>query len=265
MSYAARSTRRLVDIRWPVSVAFVLALLVVWEAIVAWAALPSFVLSPTQIVSAFVGQLTSHDLLGATGHTLTILVPGFVVGTGLGVLVGWLAGVWRAAEDVVDSFVSVTYPLPKITLFPLFVVWLGFSDSARILVICLSLFYPAFVNALAGTRAVEARFVWVARNLAVGRARTFVNVVIPGALPATLAGIRISLALGFVLAYAAEAIGAGQTGLGVLVNNSYLNLQYAPMYAGILMFAILGFGADRLLKLVSDRLLRGQRLEADRG
>jgi ABC-type nitrate/sulfonate/bicarbonate transport system permease component len=103
--------------------------------------------------------------------------------------------------------------------------------------------------------------VWAARNFGAGRVRTFLDVVLPGAMPAVLVGLRIGLAVSFVVTFSTEAIGAGQSGLGVLIQEAYANVQYEPMYAGIAMFALLGFAADTGLRLAASRLLRGQRLE----
>lgn len=255
-------TARLVDARWPLSAGFALSLLLAWQVVALGPGLPDYILSPTAIVAAFFDELFAGELAGATLASLARMLPGFALGASLGVLLGLLAGVWRIAEDVADSLVSLTYPLPKISLFPLFVIWLGFSDSARILVIALSVFYPAFVNALAGTRGIDRRLVWTAQNLEAGRPRTFFNVVLPAALPSVLVGVRISLALSFVLTFATEAIGASRSGLGVLIQDAYTNVQFGPMYAGIAMFAVLGLLTDVILRHISGRLLHGQRMEA---
>lgn len=252
---------RAVEARWPLSTAFGVGLLLLWQ-LAAVRGLPDYVLPPSQIAGALVEGVTEGTLLGATRDTLLRVLPGFVIGTSLGVAVGLVAGVVRVAEDVFDTLVSLTYPLPKISLFPLLVIWLGFTDRARILVIAISVFYPAFVNTFSGTKAIERRYVWVAQNLEAGRLRTFRQVVLPASLPSILVGVRISLALSFVLAFATEAIGAGRTGLGVEIQEGYNNLLYRPMYAAIAMFALLGLLSDVALRWVSARVSRGQRLDA---
>lgn len=253
---------RAVEARWPLSLSFGLGLLLLWQLLAVGPGLPDYILAPTAIVSAVVSGLSGGDLLSATGATLSRVVPGFLLGTSLGVVLGLVAGVIRVAEDVFDTLVSLTYPLPKISLFPLLAIGLGFTDRARIIVIAVSVFYPAFVNAFSGTKAVERRFVWVAQNLEAGPVRTFRQVILPASLPSILVGVRISLALSFVLGFATEAIGAARTGLGVEIQEGYNNLLYRPMYAAIAMFAVLGFLSDLALKRISSRLSRGQRLEA---
>lgn len=247
--------------RWPVSIAFAAAVVAAWQALVMASVTPGYILAPSAIAAAFVDALLHEQLLSATRDTLARVVPGLAIGAGLGVVLGLLAGMVRSAEQFFDSLVSMTYPLPKISLFPIFVVALGFSDRARIIVIALSVFYPVFVNALAGTRAVAPEFVWAAHNFGAGRVRTFVDVVLPGAMPSVLVGLRIGIAVSFVVTFSTEAIGAGQSGLGVEIQESYANLNYDPMYAAIAMFALMGFLADTGLRVAAARLLRGQRLE----
>lgn len=247
--------------RWPTTLAFVTILVLAWQLQGILGRLPAYVLPPSEIVAAAVRYLADGTLGPATISSLQRLGMGFVVGTGLGVLVGLLAGVNRVAEDVADPVVSLTYPLPKIALFPVFAVWLGFNDRSRILTIALACFYPAFVNALSGTRGISRQLVWVAANLGASKVRTFFAVVLPAALPRVLVGVRISLALSFVLLFSTEAI-ASREGLGFYVFEGYLNVRYDLMYAAIAVLALLGFMADRLLLLVGGWLTRGQAIEA---
>lgn len=255
-------TERLLEARWPISLAFVAALVLAWQLAIAFLSPPDYLLAPTAIAGGLVDQLGEGDLVANTLASLRRALTGFALGATVGVIVGLLAGVARVAEDLIDPLVSVTYPLPKIALFPIVVLWLGFNDSARILVIALSCFYPAFVNALAGTRGIDVRFIWAARSFGASRLRRFFQVVLPAALPSIVVGLRISLALAFVLAFATEAIGASRDGLGFVIEEAYDNLLYEQMYAGIAMFALLGFVADQVLKQGAKRFLHGQQLEA---
>lgn len=253
---------RLLDSRWPLSLAFVTMLLVAWQALGVAGALPRYILTPLAIGQATVELVASGELLPAVGDTVRRQFVGFLLGAGFGTLTGLLAGVVRPAEDVLDTLVSWTYPLPKIALFPVVVVWLGFTDTSRVLIIAVSTFYPSFVNALSGTRSIDARQLWVARNVGAGRVRTFLQVVLRAAMPSIVVGVRISLALSFTLTFATESIGASQNGLGQLIEDGFNNLLYGLMYAGILAFAVLGLVADQVWVRISRRLLQGQRTMA---
>lgn len=249
---------RLLERRWPLALAFVAVILLSWELLVAGTTPPRWLLAPTQVAAAVWDLTADGELLAAAGISLRRAMLGVLLGATIGVLAGLVAGVSRVAEDFLDTVVSLTYPMPKIALFPVFVVWLGLSDSARVLLIGFSTFYPAFVNALAGTRGLDQRTVWVARNLEAGRWRTFWQVVLRGAMPSVAVGVRISLALAFILTYATESIGASRDGLGFLIDQGFDDLRYEQMYAGVVGFAVLGLAADQLWARISGALLRGQ-------
>lgn len=247
---------------WAASLLFLGAVLLAFEGAGAAGLLPAYVLPPSAVVRALWDTARAGVLAPAVGETLGRQLSGFTIGAALGVLAGLLAGVSRWAEDVFDTLVSTSYALPKIALFPVVVIWLGYTDSARILVIAISCFYPAFVNALAGTRGVDPRMLSVARNVGAGRARILRQVVLRAAMPSVANGVRLSLALSFILTFATETLGAARGGVGQLIDDGFNNVLYPLMWAGIVTFAILGFTADQIWLRLSGALLRGQRTEA---
>lgn len=251
---------RMLERRWPVSVAFVTIILLVWELAGFSGGLPRYLIAPSAIAEAVVDLHRNGQLVPNVSVSMKRQIWGFLFGATLGSLSGLLAGVFRIAEDALDTIVSMTYPLPKIALFPIVVLWLGFSDAARILVIATSCFYPAFVNALAGTRQIDPRMLWVARNAEAGRWETFWKVVFRSSMPSVFTGVRISLALSFILTFATESIGASREGLGFLIGEGFNNLLYDLMWAGVAVFAVLGFIADQTFSRVVGPLLRGQRV-----
>jgi ABC-type nitrate/sulfonate/bicarbonate transport system permease component len=248
--------------KWLASSLFFLLLVVLWQLAGAADLLPVYVLTPTAIVSAVWTTLTDGQLLPASASSLGRQMSGFLLGSTAGVLLGLFAGVSRWAEDIFDTLVSLTYPLPKIALFPVVVIWLGYTDWARILVISISCFYPSFINAFAGTRGIDSRLLWVARNAGAGRLRAFRQVVLRAAMPSVVNGVRLSLALSFILTFATESLGASRGGLGALIEDGFNNLLYPLMWAGIVAFAVYGFLADQIWTRLAGQLLRGQRVEA---
>lgn len=244
------------------SVGFVVVVAVLWELAGALGLLPRTLLPPSEILGALYELAASGSLLPAVTATVRRQVSGFLIGATSGVVLGLVAGLYRWAEDVLDTLVSVTYPVPKIAIFPLAVLWLGFSDAPRILIISMTCFYPTFINTLAGTRSMDPRFIWVALNLGVGRLRTLRQVVLRAIMPAVAVGVRISLALSFVLAWATETIYSSGDGVGSIIDGGFRDLQYGPMYAGILVFAVLGLVADLTWNRFARRYLRGQQMMA---
>jgi ABC-type nitrate/sulfonate/bicarbonate transport system permease component len=248
--------------KWLASSLFFLAVLLVWEAFGTAGSLPRYVLAPSEILAALWSALREGILLPAAGQSLLRQMSGFLLGSTAGIVLGLLAGVSRWAEDVFDTLVSLTYPLPKIALFPVVVIWLGYTDTARIMVIAISCFYPCFINAIAGTRSIEPRLLWVSRNAGAGRVRAFRQVVLRASMPSVVNGVRLSLALSFILTFATESLGASRGGLGALIEDGVNDLVYSLMWTGIVAFALFGFLADQVWTRLTGRLLRGQRVEA---
>ena len=243
--------------KWPVSLAFTAAVIVGWELLGTAGALPEYVEAPSGIVDGIADLVRSGELWELLLPSLRRSFTGFVIGSTLGVLAGLLTGIWKAAEEFLELPVSFTYPLPKIALFPAFAVMLGFTDSTRILVIALACFYPAYLNANAGTRAIDPAIVEVARNVEASTFRTFFQVVFPAALPQIFTGLRICLALSFILLFATEIIGFSD-GIGSDILRSSRDADYRRMYGGIVILAVAGFLASRALLLIGKVATRGR-------
>jgi len=178
------------------------------------------------------------------------LLLAIVVGAVLGVLMAW----WRAVDAFVGPLVEALYPMPKSALIPVTVLWLGFGDGSKILLIFLGCMLPVTLAAYNGARSSEQALVWSARSLGAGRLRVLWDVVAPSALPELLNGVRTALALAFVLLVSSELIVA-RKGLGYLIGFLGEGGVYDAMFAVVLVVAFLGFFADRLYLAGTRRLL----------
>lgn len=219
--------------------------------------LPSYLLSPAQIAREFIAALGSPELYVHAGASLMRALPGFLIGSALGIAFGLAAGVSRGFEQTFSPAIFMTYPVPKIVLLPLFMLWFGIGDLSKILIIALACFYPTFINAYYGARATRTILVWSALNMGAGRGRIFRRVVLPSAAPQIFAGLRVSLALSFIVMFATEMINS-RSGLGHLIQAAESSLRFDLMYVSLLTIAILGYAGDRLLRLARGRLLRWQ-------
>jgi NitT/TauT family transport system permease protein len=182
---------------------------------------------------------------GSAGLALAI-----VIGAVLGILMAW----WRGVEAFMGPLVEALYPMPKSALIPVTVLWLGFGDGSKILLIFLGCMLPVTLAAYNGARSCEQHLVWSARSLGASRLRVLIDVVVPSALPELLNGIRSALALSFVLLVSSELIVA-RKGLGYLIGFLGEGGLYDAMFAVVLVVAFLGFFADRLYQYVADRML----------
>jgi len=182
---------------------------------------------------------------GGAGLALAV-----VLGGALGIAMAW----WRAVDAFMGPLVEALYPLPKSALIPITVLWLGFGDGSKILLIFLGCMIPVTVAAYNGARSCERAIVWSSRSLGASRLGVLWDVVIPTALPELLNGVRTALALTFVLLVSSELIVA-RAGLGYLIGFLGEGGVYDAMFAVVLVVAFMGYFADRLYLLFTRRVL----------
>jgi ABC-type nitrate/sulfonate/bicarbonate transport system permease component len=230
----------------------------VWQLAAASGA-PAYLLGPAEIVKSFVAALGTRELYAHIAASLGRAMPGFLLGSLLGTVMGLAAGVRRGFDETVSPLVFLSYPVPKIVLLPLFMLWFGIGDASKILIIALACFYPLYINAYYGAHATPRILVWSARNMGASGAQIFRRVVLPAALPYLFAGLRVALALSFIVMFAAEMINA-RSGLGHLIRDSEASLRFDLMYVALLSIALLGYAGDRLLRLARSRALAWQEL-----
>jgi NitT/TauT family transport system permease protein len=228
---------------------------IAWEAISRVGLVSSTALPPlSKVVAAWLELLRSGDLLAASQASLwrtgAGLALAIVIGAVLGIAMAW----WRPANALASPLVEMFYPMPKSALIPVTVIWLGFGDGSKILLIFLGCMLPVTIGAFNGARSSDRVLVWSARSMGASRLRMLWDVVVPSAMPELLNGIRTALALSFILLVSSELIVARQ-GLGYLIGYLGADGNYDSMFAVVLTVAFLGFAADRLYMLLMGRVL----------
>ena len=253
-----RAPRRLAGLVLP------LVLLALWEIAARHGILPRYLPPPSSVAVSFRGLLLSGDLPRHAAASLFRALTGFIIGAASGAAIGLLAGVAPRVERFYEPIISLTYPVPKIAALPIIFAWFGLGDPAKIVVIVASVFYPVYIASFYGAKATSRLHVWSAQNMGAGRLRIFAGIVVPSALPQLFYGLRIGLALSFVVMVTAE-LSAGRDGLGYLIASSEDGMRFDMMWAALVAIGILGFCADRLLLLVRRRVLVGQLLGTEGG
>jgi len=233
-----------------------LLVVVIWQ-LASLRGLPEYVLSPLQIARFFVEALGTAELYEHIGASLARSLPGFAIGSFFGAALGLAAGVARWFDRMLSPAVFLTYPVPKIVMLPIFMLWFGIGDLSKVLIIALACFYPVFINAYYGVKATRTILVWSALNMGASQAQVFRRVVVPSAAPMIFASMRVSLALSFIVMFAAEMINS-RSGLGHLIRIAENSLRFDLMYVSLLSIAILGYAGDRLVRLAHARLLAWQ-------
>ena len=226
-----------------------------WEAVVRLGWVSSEVLPPpTRVLWAGWELMRGGDLWGNTAASLWRAGAGLALAVTVGGALGLLMAWWRPVDALVGPLVEMLYPMPKSALIPITVLWLGFGDGSKILLIFLGCMLPVTLGAYNGARSTEQTLVWSARSAGASRLGVLWDVVLPSALPELANGVRTALALSFVLLVSSELIVA-RTGLGHLIGFLGEGGTYDGMFAVVLVVAFLGFFADRLYVLAMKRTL----------
>jgi NitT/TauT family transport system permease protein len=245
---------RLLNGLWRYTPLVILAL--IWEGVtrlglVSPLALPSL----DKVMTAWWGLAAGGDL---TTNAIVSLSRGaaglgaaIVIGTTLGVTMAW----YRPVRTVFNPLVQALYPMPKSALIPVVVLWLGFGSASKILMIFIGCMLPITLSSFNGARGIDQVLIWSARSLGASRFQTLVEIVLPGALPEILAGIRTAIAFAFVLLVSTELIVARQ-GLGYMIGWLGDGGVYDAMFAVVITVSALGFFCDRLFLMLMKRVLR---------
>jgi NitT/TauT family transport system permease protein len=210
-------------------------------------------------VWAYIAQFAHYAVSGDLPSNGAVSLYRAFIGLLLAILFGGALGMamarWRTLDIFVNPLVELFYPLPKSALIPITVLWLGFGDGSKILLIFLACMIPVTIGAYNGARGSEQVLVWSARSMGASRLRMMWDVIMPSALPELLNGIRTALALSFILLVSSELI-VSQQGFGYLIGFLGSTGAYEGMYAVVLTVAFLGFAADRLYQILMQWLLR---------
>ena len=232
------------------------ALLSLWQLVSSVGWLPPRVLpSPVSVFQAgwrltITGELPTHLLESFRRAAL-----GFALGASIGFLLGLVNGLWRLSYQFLDSSLQMVRNVPHLALIPLVILWFGIGESAKLFLIVLGVFFPIYLNTTHGVRAVDPRLVEMGRSYGLSRLDLILKIVLPGALPSILVGVRYALGITWLTLIVAETI-ASDNGIGYMTMNARDFLQTDVMLLGILLYALLGKMADLLTRLLERYLLR---------
>jgi NitT/TauT family transport system permease protein len=232
---------------------FLLAL--AWEALTLSGIVPSAALPRLDTVAtAWFGLAESGELWTNAVASISRGASGLGLASACGSLIGVLMAWYKPVRIAVNPIVQFFYPMPKSALIPVMVLWLGFGDASKVVLIFVGCLLPVTLSAFNGARGTEEVLIWSARSMGASRARVLWEVVVPSALPELLSGIRTALALSFVLLVSSELIVARQ-GLGYMIGWLGDGGAYDAMFAVVLTVALLGFAADRGYLMLTRRIL----------
>lgn len=232
-----------------------LALILLWELGARTGVIPAHVLAaPSTVTLTAWRMILSGELpinmLVSLGRALAGLAIGLLVGSTLAIV----AGLSRAGDAMVDPPVQMLRTLPSLALTPLFIVWFGIGETPKIALIALGTTFPIYLNLYGGIRGIDPKLIEAARTFGLRGADLIRHVILPGALPAFLLGLRFALAGSWLILVVAEQINAS-AGLGYLINNARDFARTDVIVVCLVIYALLGLGADGLVRALERRAL----------
>jgi sulfonate transport system permease protein len=244
-------------LRWPLGIYTTpVLILVVWELLGVTGVLPAlYAPAPTDIARTAV-QLWNDGVLGPDlAISLQRAGLGLALGLSVGIVTGVLGGFLRRGEYLFNGLAQILNTIPLLAVLPLMIVWFGIDELTKVLLIAFGAGIPMYLNLFAAIRGVDHRLIEMARSTGAGRWRVVSWVLLPGALPGFLVGLRFSLAYSVLGLVAAETVNADQ-GLGFLVTQAQTYLQTNQVFVGLVIYSILGLLADQIVRVLERVLLR---------
>lgn len=220
----------------------------IWET-VAWSgAFPARLFPPLEVVAATLGRLTLEGILPRHAlETLYRLGLGFAIAALAGVAIGIAMGRSRAAEALLLPLVSIGAPIPGLAYAPLFLLWFGLGDTGSIVLVAFVSAFPVIQNTWTGVKAVKEIWIRAARTMGAQGRKLFRHVIVPGALPYILTGLRLGLAQAWRILVAVEMLAAVDWGLGWLIFGAREFLNTDAMLAAIVVIAAIGLALEKLV------------------
>ncbi|MFI0374079.1 ABC transporter permease [Actinomadura sp. 1N219] len=236
-----------------------ITLLALWEGTARAGVLAPDKLPPPSAVLEAAWRLSRDGTLGASLlDSLQRAVLGLLIGGTLALVLGAVAGLVRAGDDLVDPTVQAARMLPHLGLVPLLIIWLGIGESLKITLVALGAFFPIYLNTYAGIRDIDERLVEAARTCGLTWLERVRHVVLPGAMPALFLGLRLAFAAGWLSLVVGEQVN-GQSGLGFMMMEAREFSQTEVVVLGLLVYALLGLLSDLALRMGERRLLTWRR------
>ncbi|WP_412864825.1 ABC transporter permease [Cellulomonas sp. 179-A 9B4 NHS] len=241
----------------------VLALLAVWTLGSATGLVDQRTLTAPWTVAATAADLVAdgrlqENLAVSAGRALSGLALGIVAGTVLAVV----AGLSRWGEALVDGPVQVKRAIPSLALLPLLILWLGIGETMKVVTILLGVLVPVYVHTHNGLRSIDARYVELAETVGLSRWAFVRRVVLPGALPGFLLGLRFAVTGAWLALVVVEQIN-GTAGIGYMMELARTYGQTDVIVVGLVLYGVLGYGSDLLVRIVQRRALAWRRTLAD--
>lgn len=231
-------------------------ILIIWQLAGIFGLVSKTVLpTPLDIFLAFQELIKTGELFGHLSISVFRAAAGFFIGGGLGIILGTIVGFSTRSEQYLDPSVQMLRTVPHLAVAPLFVLWFGFGETSKVLLIADGAFFPLYVNAFLGIRGVDSKLFDVARVLEFSKRKLITKLILPSALPNLLLGARLSLGVAWVSLVVAELMGSTE-GIGYMIMDARQFSNTDIVFVGIIIFAFVGKFSDSLVRLLEVKFLR---------
>lgn len=255
-AHASRLHRVVDRLRWPLGIYTTpVVLFVVWEVVSRLGWLPENIApAPSAILRAGWDLYQRGELVPSVTTSLGRAGTGLAIGLTIGVTAGILGGLLKSGEYLFNGVFQILHTIPLLAILPLMIVWFGIDELTKVLLISFGAAVPMYLNLFSAIRGVDQRLVEMARAAGASRLRQVTRVLLPGALPGFLVGLRFSLAYSVLGLVAAELVNVDQ-GIGFLINRAQTYLQTDQVFFGLVIYAVLGLLADQFVRVLERVLL----------
>ncbi|ASS64926.1 MULTISPECIES: ABC transporter permease subunit [unclassified Paenibacillus] len=210
---------------------------------------------PLRVADTLGDTIRSGVLLHNLGISAMRAMLGFLIGSGIGFALGLMNGLSKIAEKATDSSIQMIRNIPLFALLPLFIIWFGIGEEIKLALVSLGVFFPVYLNTFHGIRSVDPGLVEMGRVYRMSRRSLYVHIVLPGALPSILVGIRYALGITWLVLIVAETV-AADAGIGYMAMNAREFFQLDVIVLSIVIYALLGKLSDSLAKRLEKRFLK---------
>jgi sulfonate transport system permease protein len=232
-----------------------LVLLLLWQAASSTGLLPErLIAAPVKIARTAVDLTRAGTLPDAIAVSLQRVTCGFAIGAVAAIVLALAAGLSRFGENAIDPPMQMLRALPFYGLIPLFILWFGIGETPKVALVALGVAFPLYLNTFAGIRGIDRKMLEAARSMHLTWLQRLRHVVIPGALPQTLTGLRQSLGIAWLSLIVAETISASD-GLGHMINDAREFLQTDVIVVGLAVYSLLGLATDGIVRFLEGRAL----------
>ena len=225
---------------------------VIWQLYSMVAESP-LIVGPVEVVPAAISMIQDGVLLEAAAQSGSVFLAGMATGAVFGLLVGILVGRFRAVDVMLDPYISALYATPLVALIPILVVALGFGFPAKVVIVAIFAFFPVAINTAAGVRGIPTDFDELARSFCSTELQAWRDILLPGALPFIVTGLRLAVGRALIAVVVAE-FSTAVTGLGFVILRNSRRFEIADSLVPVVLLTLTGFLLYTLLKRIENRL-----------